>query len=155
MLFEKADQIRSILPLGLLQHSDGISIANTSARNHGITSCWPFIYRIYKLSWWSCLRTAIKLELTETKAQNRLNCNDHGCLEGTFCCPYFTIWVHLKLGTRKGDIMKRFRHTSKASRLRWRGWKSEGQLLEKLQMAGMVLQNWFVIFLFPPDSSNT
>jgi len=78
-----------------------------------------------------------------------------GELLGIFCCPYFTIWIHLKLGTGKGDIMKRFLHTRKASRLRWRGWKSEGQLLEKLQMAGMVLQNWFIIFLFPLDSSST
>jgi len=33
--------------------------------------------------------------------------------------------------------------------------ESEGQLLEKLRMAGMVLRNWFIIFLFPPDSSST
>ena len=62
-----------------------------------------------------------------------------GELLGTLCCPYFTIWIHLKSGARKGDVSKRFLHTRKASRVRRGGWKNGGQLLEKLQM----WQGWF------------
>ncbi|XP_061971445.1 uncharacterized protein LOC133694041 isoform X2 [Populus nigra] len=66
-------------------------------------------------------------------------------LVGTLCCPYFTIWIHLKSGARKGDISKRFLHTRKASRVRWGGWTNGGQLLEKLQM----WQGWFYKTVFP------
>jgi len=62
-----------------------------------------------------------------------------GELLGALCCPYFTIWIHLKSGARKGDISKRFLHTTKSSRVRWGGWKNGGQLLEKLQM----WRGWF------------
>jgi len=67
------------------------------------------------------------------------------------------IFYHLdpsEVRNQEGRYHVAFLHTRKASRLRWRGWKSEGQLLEKLRMAGMVLRNWFIIFLFPPDSSS-